>query len=60
MLKTVLIIVLSVAFFGVIFFLYVKKKLKDQLDYYLLKNNKKIKNKKYTNFFRILQIRLKF
>ncbi len=43
MLKTVLIIVLSVAFFGVIFFLYVKKKLKDQLDYYLLKNNKKNK-----------------
>ena len=43
MLKTVLIIVLSVAFFGVIFFLYVKKKLKKQLDYYLAKDNKKNK-----------------
>ena len=41
MLKTVVIIVLSVTFFGVMFFLYVKKKLKNQLDYYLSKNNKK-------------------
>ena len=41
MLKTVLIIVLSVTLFGVIFFLYVKKSLKKQLDYYLSKNNKK-------------------
>ena len=47
MLKTVLIIVLSVTFFGVIFFLYVKRSLKKQLDYYLSKNNKKnIKNTK--------------
>ena len=41
MLKTVLIIVLSVALVGVIFFLYVKRSLKKQLDYYLSKNNKK-------------------
>ena len=41
MLKTVVIIVLSVTFFGVMFFLYVKKKLKNQLDHYLSKNNKK-------------------
>jgi len=43
MIKTVLVIVLSVAFFGVIFFLYVKKKLEKQLNYYLSKNNKKNK-----------------
>ena len=43
MLETVVIIVLSVALFGVMFFLYVKKKLKKQLDYYLSKNNKKSK-----------------
>ena len=41
MLETVVIIVLSVTFFGVIFFLYVKKKIKKQLDYYLSKNKKK-------------------
>ena len=35
MFKTVLTIVLSVAFFGIIFFLIVKKSLKKQLDYYL-------------------------
>ena len=44
MLKTVLIIVLSVTIFGILFFLYVKRSLKNQLDYYLSKNNKK-KNK---------------
>ena len=43
MLKTAIIIVLSVTFFGVMFFLYVKKSLKKQLDYYLSKNNKKKK-----------------
>ena len=43
MLETVFVIVLSVTFFGVIFFLYVKKKLKKQLGYYLSKNNKKSK-----------------
>ena len=41
MLKTVLIIVVSVTIFGVIFFLYVKKALKKQLNYYLYKNKKK-------------------
>ena len=47
MLKTVLIIVLSVTIFGVIFFLYVKRSLKKQLSYYLSKNNEnKSKNTK--------------
>jgi len=41
MLKTIAIIVISVAIFGILFFLYVKKALKKQLDYYLSKNNKK-------------------
>lgn len=41
MLKTVLIIVVSVTLFGVIFFLYVKKSLKKQLDYYLSKEKNK-------------------
>ena len=41
MLKTIAIIVISVAIFGVLFFLYVRKALKKQLDYYLSKNNKK-------------------
>jgi len=46
MLKTVLIIVLSVTIFGITFFLYVKRSLKKQLDYYLSKNNtKKIRKK---------------
>jgi len=40
MLETMLIIFLSVAFFGIIFFLYVKKMLKKRLDYYLSKNDK--------------------
>jgi hypothetical protein len=43
MIKTVLVIVLSVTFFGVLFFLYVKKRLEKQLNYYLSKNNKKTK-----------------
>ena len=47
MLKTILIIVLSVAVFGVLFFLYVKRVLKKQLNYYLSKNNKKKIKKKY-------------
>ena len=37
MLEKVVIIVLSVTFFGVIFFLYVKRKLKKQLNDYLSK-----------------------
>ena len=41
MLKTILIIVFSVALFGVIFFLYGKRALKRQLNYYLSKNSKK-------------------
>jgi len=41
MLKTVIVIVLSVAVFGIIFFLYVKRALKKQLEYYLSKKNKK-------------------
>ena len=41
MLKTVLIIVVSVTLFGVIFFLFVKKSLKKQLDYYLSKEKNK-------------------
>ena len=41
MLKTPLIIVISVTIFGILFFLYVKKLLKKRLDYYLSKNNKK-------------------
>ncbi len=43
MLKTILIIVLSVAIFGILFFLYVKKKLKQQLDFYLSESKKKNK-----------------
>ena len=45
MLKTVLIIVVSVTIFGIAFFLYVKKTLKKQLNFYLSKNNQK--SKKY-------------
>tara|TARA_B100001250_G_scaffold346226_1_gene315990 strand:+ start:183 stop:308 length:126 start_codon:yes stop_codon:yes gene_type:complete len=41
MLETVLVIVFSVAIFGIIFFLYVKKRLKKQLDYYLSEKEKK-------------------
>ena len=41
MLKTILIIVISVTIFGILFFLYVKKMLKKQLNYYLSKNNSK-------------------
>jgi hypothetical protein len=40
MFKTIIIIVLSVTLFGVVFFLYVKKALKKQLEYYLSKNKK--------------------
>jgi len=40
MLKTVLLIVLSVTIFGVLFFIYVKNALKKRLDY-LTKNLKK-------------------
>jgi len=40
MLKTILIIVLSVTLFGVLFFIYVKKTLKKRLDYYISKEKK--------------------
>ena len=43
MFKTVFVIVLSVTAFGVLFFFYVKKILKRQLDFYLSNNKKKIK-----------------
>ena len=39
--KCLVIIVVSVTLFGVLFFIYVKRSLKNQLDYYLSKNNKK-------------------
>ncbi len=41
MLKTILIIVLSVSIFGIIFFFFVKRQLKKRLNIYLTKNNKK-------------------
>tara|TARA_X000001036_G_scaffold394774_1_gene395309 strand:- start:1013 stop:1150 length:138 start_codon:yes stop_codon:yes gene_type:complete len=41
MLKTILIIVLSVALFGLVFFIYVKRSLKKHLDYLVSKENKK-------------------
>ena len=47
MIKTILIIVLSVTIFGIAFFLYVKKALKKQLNFYLSKNTKKAKNIKF-------------
>jgi hypothetical protein len=40
MLKTILIIVISVTIFGILFFLYVKRVLKKKLNYYLSKNDK--------------------
>lgn len=44
--KTVIVIVLSVTIFGIVFFLYVKKALEKQLNFYLSKNNKKAKKYK--------------
>jgi hypothetical protein len=44
MLKTITIIVLSVTLLGVIFFLYIKKILRKQLDFYL-DQEKKLKSK---------------
>jgi hypothetical protein len=41
MFKTVFIIVVSVTIFGILFFLYVKKKLKRQLEYFLEEERKK-------------------
>ena len=48
MLKTVLIIVISVSIFGILFFLYVKKMLKKRLDYYLFKQGNIIKKNDVT------------
>tara|TARA_B110000014_G_C19894975_1_gene463011 strand:+ start:171 stop:311 length:141 start_codon:yes stop_codon:yes gene_type:complete len=45
MIKTILIIVLSVSLFGIIFFLYIKKILKKQLNY-LVEKEKSKKRKK--------------
>ena len=42
MTKTILIIFFSVTLFGVIFFLLVKRTLKNRLKYYLSKNDKEI------------------
>jgi len=41
MIKTILVILVSVGVFGVLFFLLVKNILKKRIDYYLKKNNKK-------------------
>jgi len=41
MLKTIVIIVASVAITGVLFFLYVKRTMKKKLDYFLVKNDSK-------------------
>ena len=40
MIKTTLVILVSVGIFGVLFFLLVKNILKKRIDYYLKKNNK--------------------
>jgi len=42
MIKTTLIILVSVGVFGVLFFLLVKNILKKRIDYYLKKNNKNL------------------
>jgi len=50
MLKTILIILISVTIFGVLFFIYVKRKLKAILEYNLQKGRKRmIKRKKISN-----------
>jgi len=40
MFEKILTIIVCVSIFGVLFFLYVKRTLKKQLDFYLQKNNK--------------------
>lgn len=49
MLKTILIILVSVTLFGVLFFIYVKRKLRAILDYNLQKDKKKIIKRKKTS-----------
>ena len=44
MIKTVIIIVLSVSIFGILFFVVVKNALKKRLNYLLMENKKKNKN----------------
>ncbi len=53
MLKTVLIIILSVTIFGIAFFIIVKRALKKQLNYYLRKEKKNNSNHftKFCEFF---------
>jgi len=46
MLKTIFIIVFSVTFFGILFFLLVKRSIKKQIDYYLsIEKRRKSKKK---------------
>ena len=41
-LKTILIIIISVAIFGLLLFVFVKNYIKKKIDYYLIKKNKKL------------------
>ena len=45
-LRIILIIIISVAIFGLLVFVYVKNYIKKKIDYYLNEKNKKIKNHK--------------
>ena len=40
--KTILIIIVSVAIFGLLLFVFVKNYIKKKIDYYLIKKNKKL------------------
>tara|TARA_B100000401_G_C52257020_1_gene462523 strand:+ start:173 stop:313 length:141 start_codon:yes stop_codon:yes gene_type:complete len=40
--KTILIIIISVAIFGLLLFVFVKNYIKKKIDYYLIKKNKKL------------------
>ena len=41
-LKTILIIIISVAIFGLLLFVFVKNYIKKKIDYYLIKKNNKL------------------
>jgi len=41
MIKTILIIIISVSIFGLVLFVFVKNQIKKRIDYYLEKKNKK-------------------
>jgi len=41
MIKTILIIIISVSIFGLILFVFVKNQIKKRIDYYLKEKNKK-------------------